>query len=534
MKKKTLALQLLFVFFSLLSVTNAIANNIQVSAPTFTGYNSSSQVVNIACSVSWDNSWRNATNHDAAWLFVKYRINKGEWQHATLNSNVGSYVVPAGASLSTVADGGGVFVYRSSNATNSLFSVSNLQLSWPYGANGVPNNANLEVKVFALEMVHVPQAAFYLGNGSTQSTNSFFVAGFSAIPYHVTSDSLIVVDNVAPPLAWQNSLGVTKSLWGGGLMGNAQAAGPDSIPSVFPKGFSAFYCMKYEITQSAYVDFLNTLSYTQQANHTIVAPSLAAGTAALITNNATRNGIDIMTPGINPNKPAEYACNLDGDNNFNENNDGAFVGCNGLAWFDVAAYLDWAALRPMTEFEYEKASRGTAYPVNSEYAWGNDTLSTNNYGLSGLDSSGTPNERVKSSNYNLLGNAALSNTMVSIQAPFRVGIFSDHPTNNNNRSASGASFYGIMDLTGNIMERCVTINYLPRNFNGSHGDGLLTSDGYADASSWPGNDGVGIGYRGGSYFIAKSVGRISSRAMVSPAVSIRVQHTGGRGVRTAP
>lgn len=36
-----------------------------------------------------------------------------------------------------------------------------------------------------------------------------------------------------------------------------------TLPAAFPKGFNAFYCMKYEITQGQYADFLNKLSLTQ-------------------------------------------------------------------------------------------------------------------------------------------------------------------------------------------------------------------------------------------------------------------------------
>ena len=36
------------------------------------------------------------------------------------------------------------------------------------------------------------------------------------------------------------------------------------MPSGFPSGYSAFYAMKYEITQQQYVDFLNSISVDKQ------------------------------------------------------------------------------------------------------------------------------------------------------------------------------------------------------------------------------------------------------------------------------
>ena len=40
--------------------------------------------------LSWDNSWRTSSgstnNWDAAWVFIKYRVASGPWQHAKLNA----------------------------------------------------------------------------------------------------------------------------------------------------------------------------------------------------------------------------------------------------------------------------------------------------------------------------------------------------------------------------------------------------------------------------------------------------------------
>ena len=41
---------------------------------------------------------------------------------------------------------------------------------------------------------------------------------------------------------------------------------------------------------------------------------------------------------------------------------------------DLAAFLDWDALRPMTELEFEKMSRGPLLPIAGEYIWGNQTI----------------------------------------------------------------------------------------------------------------------------------------------------------------
>ena len=70
-----------------------------------------------------------------------------------------------------------------------------------------------------------------------------------------------------------------------------------------------------------------------------------------------RNGIVIETSSIAPDEPAVFACNASADKVFNDPTDGQDRACNFLNWNDLAAYLQWAALRPMTELEFEKICR---------------------------------------------------------------------------------------------------------------------------------------------------------------------------------
>ena len=99
-------------------------------------------------------------------------------------------------------------------------------------------------------------------------------------------------------------------------------------------------------------------------------------------------------------------------------------------WMQVAfgeAYSDWAALRPMTELEYEKACRGTGNPVPNEYAWGN-TKEVVRTGYDGTDGSGTETALPTNANYSRLNNT-----------PARVGIFAVPGAT---REACGAGYYG--------------------------------------------------------------------------------------------
>ena len=62
------------------------ANNIEVSHVGLASQNTGNQTTQVEFDLSWENSWRisvGPANWDAAWVFVKYRINGDLWQHAT-------------------------------------------------------------------------------------------------------------------------------------------------------------------------------------------------------------------------------------------------------------------------------------------------------------------------------------------------------------------------------------------------------------------------------------------------------------------
>jgi hypothetical protein len=92
-----------------------------------------------------------------------------------------------------------------------------------------------------------------------------------------------------------------------------------------------------------------------------------------------------------------------------------------------------------------------------------------------------------------LGNSAWGPT--APDGPLRVGIFAASAVTNN-REETGSAFFGVMELSGNLFERCVGVgNPESRAFTGNHGDGELSSAGEADVTDWPGD----CAWRGGSW-----------------------------------
>jgi formylglycine-generating enzyme required for sulfatase activity len=177
----------------------------------------------------------------------------------------------------------------------------------------------------------------------------------------------------------------------------------------------------------------------------------------------------------------------------------------------------------MTELEFEKSCRGTSDPVSNEYAWGTSTIVT----YSTLINAGTANETSSTVTANATTRTA------NILAPTRVGMFAK---TGNTRVQSGATFYGILDMTGNLWERPVTVgNPQGRSYTGKHGNGTITPAGKADVEYWPTTEGIGSGYRGG-YWNSQSSEKVlctADRQYAAQYSDRRRERYGIRGVRTA-
>ena len=501
-----------------LALNIAWANNITVTSGSLTGKNTSAGVDNAAnytmvkFTVSWENSWRTSSapyNSDAAWIFVKYRVGSGPWLHATINTT--GYAAPSGSTITPASDGTGAFIYRSADGTGT-FTATNAQLRWNYGANGVADNATVDIRVFAIEMVYVPTGAFAAGSGGSEA-------------YAFTLTTI-------------NTGTATTAPSGSGALGGAAGGYPtnQTVPAnaSWPNGYNAFYCMKYEISQQQYVDFLNTLTRTQQAAR--VYTNITAGTTSVSNRYVMFNSSSILDrngircgAAIHTSDPVTFYCDLNGNGTGDEAADGQNIACNNITWTDVASYLDWSGLRPMTELEFEKACRGTAGPVANEYAWGTTSIASSGSTYT-VSNDGAANE-VVATNYSVsAGNVVYSN----FNGPMRVGIFAG-TTGNTGRVTAGATYYGIMEMSGNLCERPVTIdNAGGRAFTGTHGNGTLATNGDADVSAWPGTDAVGSGFRGGGRGGVNTDLQVSQRGSTSLAYNFHISNSGGRGVRSVP
>ena len=496
-KKSSICLALAMAMFACISLQTAVANNMKVTNTVLTAGDSTH--VFVQADVSWDHSWRASwtdgvvvSNWDAAWIFVKYRYEGGDWRHASLSTNNNEYVAPSGSTINAGSSvnawgtnfGSGVFFYRSTEGSGSW--TNTVKLRWNFLQDGLTRADRVDICVHAIEMVYVPQGSFKVGDGTTLNIQGQFENGAFTNAFQITSEGQLTLGG-----------GVAGSLGNNNLAG--MAVGDDfndtttqTLPAAFSKGYNAFYCMKYEISQGQYADFLSMLVPAQ------------AGYRYPDTN-----GFNRFTISSNANVYAAGAPDRS---------------CNFLSWADGAAYADWSGLRPMTELEYEKACRGPAAPVPNEYAWGDNATIQSTVNVFGSDGSGTETADPANANINYGG--------VGLSGPLRCGIYA---TSVSGRIASGSAYWGIMEMSGSVWERAVTVGHATgRLFTGANGDGALDANGDADVGLWPGSDSNGSGHRGGTWANPFTLIRTSDRCFGAYPSSARNIDTGFRAVRSAP
>ncbi len=476
------------------------ANNLQI---TGIAVNQTTQIVSFT--VSWDNSWRvssSPNNWDAVWIFVKFKdctagantpfthgiLSATTADHSYTNleamTSVNGTITQSAVQGATLDYTEGIMFRRNTVGLGSMSSSVSLKVANLPGAA-----TSISTSVFGLEMVYVPQGDFYIGDqaGGTYYT---FLAGT------LSTD---------PPMQ------ITSAFETGAqsFYVNAPAGTPTTVaavPAAFPKGQYGFYMMKYEITEGLYAEFLNSLG------------SVAA-TARFPGNYATnRNQLNATAGVYSTTRPDRTQ--------------------NWLSWADVSALLDWACLRPMTETEYEKACRGsTGTSLTLEYAWGNTTIAAGLTFAAPATENGT---EVFSS-----GNATYSNGTYTNgdggAGPARAGIFA---TSTSTRQSAGASYYGIMELTGNVREAVVGIATPGANntYTRTWGDGSIdpVTGNHNVAGGWPAATVVtantvttnAVGHKGGAWNNVVAQLTVSERFyLYSAPVITRQSYNGGRGIR---
>ncbi len=478
----------------------AVASNLQLSGlDEIAGNSTVANTMSFTFNLTQDNSWYDASSgsYDAVWIFMKYSIDGGiTWRHAHM---AGSGINPAGFSIPTQfqnqyeiivpTDQTGFFIQRTGPGSGSI-TLSGIQFVWNYGQDGVSTPAAQAAStlnsIYGVEMVYIPQGAFHAGDGNGTFSLEYPLGG--SIPWYIQNESALTTTLSGGPYYYQNT----------GASGDEYTTGQVfTIPASFPKGYNAFYLMKYELTEGQWVSFFNTLPVASRSSRDITSSTQGGknSQAVVSRNTISWNSSIPASPAatLRPSRPVSF-----------------------VSWPDVAAYAAWAGLRPITELEFEKAARGKdSQSVQGEFVWGSTSIAPATTGGITPNSDETGAETMSdASNINAYaggfttGDGRGGGTASGQAGPLRVGIFAASSTNPT-RLSSGAGYYGNMELSGNLAQPVVGIGRPESvgNFQGSHGTGNLSASGFATNSDWPGFnnstsqvDGtIGIGYRGGDF-----------------------------------
>jgi hypothetical protein len=394
-----------------------LANNMLVQNVTTLGNDAVNKTIQVQFDISWDNSWRDSINYDAAWIFMKFKDANGLWQHVKLNPS--GFVNGTGTAntLQVTSDKIGSWLYRSTLGSGT-FNTIGMQLQWNYGLSGLTNVTGLEVRVFAVEMVYVPEGDFncakvFHNTSAFNSARSFSASG---------NNFPVINSRLSPTLTYNNGTIVTLRIKGDVGIDSDNNGTIDN--TTYPIGYKHFYCYKYELTEQQYADLLNTLTTTQITTLGLASTGITLSNGQYFTSN--------------PNKA-----------------------CGNSTEARLLAIADWSGLRPMSFLEFNKVSYGPLQPL----------LTQNNVcgyailnGYAAHRSTCCFNDGWTSGNLVNVGSYATA-VSTSIEA--------------------SASFYGVLDLTGNTHEPVVKLNNL--GFLNVNGDGALNSNGNHNVNNWINN-----------------------------------------------
>lgn len=534
-----------FFVFSFLTIASSWANNLAISNLSLQDRDQINNTLIVQFDITWNNSWRNKINHDAVWLIFKTQTSGSPltlYAHCNMK-NAGTD--PSGTSpgsdtnleVYVPSDKVGAFLRPKNYRAPGTVTSTSVKLKVDYTSCGLADTSLLvNPMVYGVEMVYIPEGAFYAGDASSWASFSYTDV---FAPWYISSEAAIDTSN--------DGLSHNFAYDSGGNTYEDPTLAIFTIPAEFPKGYQSFYVMKYEITESQWIDFVSTLTYSMASVRDVT--------------NSTHKQVDTVV------KRNTLCMDIGGSSctgsygGVEHSSDRPDRAMSYLSWMDLSAWLDWAGLRPMTELEYEKIARGPSLTVAGEYAWGTTDI-TAAVTIAGYPESGTETITTSGANCNYNTTTFTGGDSGPVQnsvGGLRAGIFA---STSSIRAKSGAGYYGVMELSGNMWERVVTVgNSEGRLYLGGHGDGNLISAigaggappyvgdlGNADVIGWVHYDTLnypargitaadGSGFRGGGLTSSGTYNTylmISTRGEAAYVDSTAKYDYGGRGVRTYP
>ncbi|MEO0731727.1 MAG: SUMF1/EgtB/PvdO family nonheme iron enzyme [Bacteroidota bacterium] len=473
----------------------------------------------VAGKLVYRNNWYSNEGHSAVWLFAKDKSG-----HSISIDSVIAFSGQISYKLSKNRKGV-ILINPSGTAVECIDVKINFSVHAEFA------------KIHVLEMVLVNEGAYDLGCAKSYEDrntiltgkgtlgaplNAFYqsdVNGNYAGPYKVKSEATLKIGDCMGCLYAKDAKIPGVNTYSGEKAGR--------LPASFPKGFTAFYQMRYELSEAQYCDFLNSLTDRQSTNRINLAGEFQGE-----NRRKFGNFIRLAEEGFITTSPLQP--------------------CSFLSWSDCLAYADWAGLRIMTELEFEKSARGFNASKFREFCWGDEQISLSNGLILGGSASGTKVAGNAHINYLGFSNYAdvcptskaryrgcrTLNDSLAYRGPITTGIHA-YSADRKDRSSTGASYFGAMDLSGNLREPVVPIGWAAnrRGYTNHLGDGSIDKDGNSNETAWKFllQEDTVFGYRGGGWSYHENHGQIADRFNVfRQGIEKRTPYAGFRGVVGIP
>ena len=237
-----------FIFINIV-ISNSFANNLEISNVQLSDREPSENTIVIEFDIAWENSWRTKINHDAIWLTARLSNPSAVPTDKKLCQMTFDGLNPDGAFVGTddsleifvPADKTGAFLRPANYGVYSNVASTGVQLTLDYSTCGFSNTDTVHVSVFGVEMVLVPEAAYFAGDYST-STASLVQGSSDSDPWYV-SDA--------------NGLSVSDPASNGFRYVSASQAGEDAtgssfvLDATFPNGFTGVLCDEIRIDRGS-------------------------------------------------------------------------------------------------------------------------------------------------------------------------------------------------------------------------------------------------------------------------------------------
>lgn len=488
---------LLFILVSSsLSATNLQIDNVN--------YNSVTRQVSF--DISWQNSWRLGSNledqHDAVWIFVKYQTCDArfeEYQHVRLSTLMNDHTIGSSLLANPIddnQDNTGIMLRRATTGSGDI-SPTHIVLQ----TNNIPLVDINDIRVHGIEMTFIQEDPFLVGDGLR---NRWILreggdnGNAEADPFLIDSEDAILVGDQAGRL-WCTPNTPSLQIF---PVEQGFLDTETEIPATFPKGFESFYAMKMEITQQQYADFLNTISFEDFTNFYPGAAPPIPGTMLEIYSGfpVEHHNVYSLTgdwPTVDAIRPHQAQV--------------------WISWNHIRAFLSWAALRPLTDLEYEKICRGTDTPTPFQAAWGDFTNTIPGQRLN----TGTSQETVTNAGQHGVTSAIFDGDPSKVIYTMRVGY---QGVNGTTRTSLSAGFYGNLNMSGNVFESYVSLRDASMAYEGTWGKGSTNIP-----VDW---EGIEATVRGGGWGLVLDWEiNISSRSFVNVPDDRTYNNSGGRGGR---